>query len=232
MILVVMEKIFEGVYKLDDRTIATVNAVKGKRVYDERLVKAKLDTGHGTLDTELRVWDPFRSKLAAAIRKGLKNFPFAPDSKILYLGASTGTTVSHLSDIIGPKGEIFAVEIAHQVIKPLLALCEVRHNIIPIHGDAKQPQEYKEVGKVDSLYQDVAQPDQADILIKNAEMFLKKDGIAMIAIKSQSIDVTKKPKEVFAGVLSILETKFDVLEKYELEPFDKDHLFVVLKYRS
>jgi len=218
-----MEKIFEGVYKLDDRTIATRNAVLGKRVYDERLVKSEIG--------ELRVWDPFRSKLAAAIRKGLKNFPFAPDSKILYLGASTGTTVSHLSDIIGPKGEIFAVEIAHQVIKPLLVLCEVRHNIIPIHGDAKQPQEYKEVGEVDSLYQDVAQPDQADILIKNAEMFLKKDGIAMIAIKSQSIDVTKKPKEVFAGVLSILETKFDVLEKYELEPFDKDHLFVVLKYR-
>jgi fibrillarin-like pre-rRNA processing protein len=218
-----MEKIFEGVYKLDDRTIATKNAVPGKRVYDERLVKSEIG--------ELRVWDPFRSKLAAAIRKGLKNFPFAPDSKILYLGASTGTTVSHLSDIIGPKGEIFAVEIAHQVIKPLLALCEVRHNIIPIHGDAKQPQEYKEVGEVDAIYQDVAQPDQADILVKNAEMFLKKDGIAMIAIKSQSIDVTKKPKEVFAGVLSILETKFDVLEKYELEPFDKDHLFVVLRYR-
>jgi len=219
-----MKEIFKGVYQIDEKTIATKNAVLGKRVYDERLVKSEIG--------ELRVWDPFRSKLAAAIRKGLKNFPFAPDSKILYLGASTGTTVSHLSDIVGPKGEIFAVEIAHQVIKPLLALCEVRHNIIPIHGDAKQPQEYKEVGEVDAIYQDVAQPDQADILVKNADMFLKKDGIAMIAIKSQSIDVTKKPKEVFAGVLSILETKFDVLEKYELEPFDKDHLFVVLKYRS
>jgi len=227
-----METIFEGVYKIDERTIATVNAVPGRRVYDERLVKAKLATRHGTLDTELRVWDPFRSKLAGAIRKGLKNFPFLPGTKVLYLGASTGTTVSHLSDIMGQEGEIFAVESAHQVMKSLLALCDLRHNIIPIHADARQPQTYAEVGKVDAVYQDVAQPDQADILIKNADMFLKKGGIAMIAIKSQSIDVTKKPKEVFETVLKKLETKFDVLEKYELEPFDKDHLFVVLKYRG
>ncbi len=218
-----MEKIFEGVFRPDWRTLATRNAVPGKRVYDERLLKS----GEG----ELRTWDPFRSKLAAAIRKGLKNFPFAEGSKILYLGASTGTTVSHLSDIIGEKGELFAVEIAPQCMKSLLALCDIRKNIIPIHADARQPGQYKDVGEVDSLYQDVAQPDQADILVMNAEMFLKKGGIAMIAIKSQSIDVTKKPKEVFEGVLAILEKKFDVLEKYGLEPFDKDHLFVVLRYK-
>jgi len=222
--LVDMETIFEGVYKIDERTIATVNAVPGRRVYDERLVKSRKG--------ELRVWDPFRSKLAAAIRKGLKNFPFLPGTKVLYLGASTGTTVSHLSDIMGENGEIFAVESAHQVMKSLLALCDLRHNIIPIHADARQPQTYAEVGKVDAVYQDVAQPDQADILIKNADMFLKKGGIAMIAIKSQSIDVTKKPKEVFETVLAKLAEKFDVLEKYELEPFDKDHLFVVLRYKG
>jgi fibrillarin-like pre-rRNA processing protein len=219
-----METIFEGVYKIDERTIATKNAVPGRRVYDERLLKSEKG--------ELRVWDPFRSKLAGAIRKGLKNFPFLPGTKVLYLGASTGTTVSHLSDIMGENGEIFAVEIAPQCMKSLLPLCDLRHNIIPIHADAKQPEQYKEVGKVDSLYQDVAQPDQADILIKNADMFLKKGGIAMIAIKSQSIDVTKKPKEVFDVVLRTLETKFEVLEKYELEPFDKDHLFVVLRYNG
>jgi fibrillarin-like pre-rRNA processing protein len=218
-----MEQIFQGVYKLDERAIATMNAVPGRRVYDERLVRSK--------EGELRVWDPFRSKLAGAIRKGLKNFPFLPGTKVLYLGASTGTTVSHLSDVMGQKGEIYAVEIAPQCMKSLLPLCDLRKNIIPIHADARQPETYKEVGKVDSLYQDVAQPDQADILIKNAEMFLKEGGVAMIAIKSQSIDVTKKPKDVFDMVLKKLETRFDVLEKFELEPFDKDHLFVVLKFR-
>jgi fibrillarin-like pre-rRNA processing protein len=165
------------------------------------------------------------------MKKGLKEFPFVPGSKILYLGASTGTTISHLSDILGPEGEIFAIEIAPQCMKTLIALSERRQNIIPIHDDARQPQNYAEVGQVDSIYQDVAQPDQDDILIKNAKMFLKKGGIAMLCIKSQSIDVSKKPEEVFEMVVKKLGTVFDILEKIKLEPFDKDHLFVVLRYR-
>ena len=235
-----MKEVFPGVYSFE-RYIATINALPGKKVYDERLVDIsklgtedrKLFTGHGTPETgnrELRIWDPFRSKLAGALRKGLKTFPFVPGSKTLYLGASTGTTVSHLSDIVGEQGEIFAVEIAHQCMKSLLALCEKRENIIPIHADARKPGDYKDVGTVDAVYMDVAQPDQADILIRNAGMFLKKDGIAMIAVKSQSIDVTKDPKEVFRMVLDELAPHFEVLERYELEPFDKDHLFLVLKF--
>jgi fibrillarin-like pre-rRNA processing protein len=207
-----------------DNSFATMNADPGHSVYKEKLVRTE---GH-----ELRVWDPFRSKLCGAMKKGLKEFPFLEGSKLLYLGASTGTTVSHLSDVLGPKGELFAVEIAPQCMKPLLALSDRRLNIIPIHGDARQPQEYSDVGQVDSLYMDVAQPDQDDIIIKNARMFLKKGGIAMLCVKSQSIDVTKKPDEVFAIVIKKLETVFDILEKIKLEPFDKDHLFLVMRYRG
>jgi fibrillarin-like pre-rRNA processing protein len=117
-------------------------------------------------------------------------------------------------------------------MKSLIALSDRRQNIIPIHADARQPQQYEEVGQVDAVYQDVAQPDQDDIIIKNARMFLKPGGIAMICIKSQSIDVTKDPKVVFEAVLKKLETAFEILEKIRLEPFDKDHLFVVLKFKG
>lgn len=214
---------YPGVSLLDSG-FATPSADPGRKVYGERLSKAD--------GKEYRVWDPFRSKLCAAMRKELKTFPFTPGSKTLYLGASTGTTISHLSDIVGAEGEIFAVEIAPQCMKSLIALSERRQNIIPIHADARQPQGYEEVGQVDAIYQDVAQPDQDDILIKNARMFLKPGGVAMICIKSQSIDVTKDPKLVFDAVVKKLETAFDVLEKIRLEPFDKDHLFVVLRFRG
>jgi len=214
---------YSGVYNIDN-SFATLNADPGKLVYKERVVKRD--------GKEYRVWDPFRSKLCAAMKKGLMNFPFQEGAVVLYLGASTGTTISHLSDILSAKGEIYAVEIAPQCMKPLIALSERRQNIIPIHADARQPQQYEEVGKVDVIYQDVAQPDQDDILLRNARMFLKKGGVAMIAIKSQSIDVTKKPEAVFEMVLRKLETGFEVLEKIKLEPFDKDHLFVVLRYRG
>jgi fibrillarin-like pre-rRNA processing protein len=215
-----MKLIFPNVYQ-GDKHFATLNADPGNKVYNEKTVREG--------GKEFRLWDPFRSKLCGAMHRGLKTFPFAPGTKILYLGASTGTTISHLSDIVAGTGEIFAVEIAPQCMKGLMALSDRRHNIIPIHADARQPQEYEEVGEVDVIYQDVAQPDQDDILIKNARMFLKKGGIAMICIKSQSIDVTKDPNVVFAQVLKKLESELEVLEKIRLEPFDKDHLFVVLR---
>lgn len=216
-----MEKIFDGVYKIG-KAFATINAVPGKKVYGEKLIREE--------GKELRVWDSYRSKLSGALRKGLKTFPFKEGSKVLYLGASTGTTPSHLSDIVGDDGEIFAVEFAPQCMKSLIALAELRENLIPIHADARIPRDYDEVGEVDIIYQDVAQPDQDDILIKNANMFLKMGGIAMICIKSQSIDVTKKPDDVFAEVIKNLEKKFMVLEKIRLDPYDKDHMFVVLEY--
>ena len=215
-------QVFEGVYELNG-ALATKSLAPGRQVYNEKILKTK--------EGELRVWNPYRSKLSAAIKNGLKTFPFKKGSKILYLGASTGTTVSHVSDIVGAGGEIYAVEIAHQAMKSLLRLVDERENLIPIHGDARKPKDYEEVGRVEVIYQDVAQPDQDEILIANAKMFLKKGGIAMIAIKSQSIDVTLEPKKVFERVLEKLEKHFEILEKIKLEPYDKDHLFVVLKFK-
>jgi fibrillarin-like pre-rRNA processing protein len=218
-----MKSVHPGVF-IKDGAYLTANIDPGRKVYGERVLKEG--------GVEYRIWDSYRSKLSGALKKGLKAFPFSPGAKVLYLGASTGTTISHLSDILGPEGEIYAVEIAPQCMKSLIALSERRQNIIPIHGDARQPQEYADAGQVDAIYMDVAQPDQDDILIKNARMFLKKGGIAMIAIKSQSIDVTKDPNEVFGAVVAKLEGAFDVMERMRLEPFDKDHLFVVLRYRG
>lgn len=213
-------KIFDGVYRLS-KFFATKNLAPKKRVYGERLIKSS--------NVEYRVWDPFRSKLGAAIKKGLKNFPFKDGTKVLYLGASTGTTVSHVSDIVGKDGMIYAVEFSPHVMKNLIKNCETRENVVPILADANKPDEYAEIGEVDTVYEDVAQPNQDEILIKNAQKFLKPAGIAMIAIKSQSIDVTKRPEETFALVLQNLQQHFEVLERIRLEPYDKDHLFVVLR---
>lgn len=213
-------KLFEGVFSIDGR-LATENLAPGARVYGEKLHKI----GGG----EYREWDPYRSKLAGAIRKGLKEMPVKKGSDVLYLGASTGTTPSHVSDIIGKDGTVYCVEISPQSMKQLIPLSEKRENLVPILADARKPDEYKEVGKVDLIYQDVAQPDQDDILIINAKKFLKKGGIAMLCVKSQSIDVLKRPEEVFAIVKGKLAPHFDILQELALEPYDKDHLFLVLK---
>ena len=73
--------------------------VTGESVYGEK--KVSID-GDGGEKIEYRVWNPFRSKLAAAILGGIDNIHMRPGSKVLYLGAASGTTVSHVSDIVGP----------------------------------------------------------------------------------------------------------------------------------
>ena len=185
-----------------ERKLSTENLVPGNQVYKEKLIIKK--------GIEYRLWDPFRSKLAASIMNGLEYFPFENKTKILYLGASTGTTVSHISDIVGPSGVVFGVEHASRVARDFLdRVAAYRTNIIPILQDARKPKEYFSVfGKVDIVYVDIAQPDQTKIAMDNCEMFLKKEGYFFLVIKTRSIDVTKSPKRIIEEEIEKLKTRF------------------------
>jgi len=218
-----MNEVFPGVWK-SGRKIFTENAVKGDCSFSSGLIRKS--------GSEFREWDPNRSKPAAAIAKGLKNFPIRTKIKLLYLGIANGTTASFFSDIMGPDGIIYGVEISERSMRDLNAIAEKRGNIAPIIANARNPEDYAWVEKVDVLYQDVATNDQSEILIRNAEQFLKPGGFAVIAIKARSIDVIKTPKDVYKQELEKLRKPFKIIEKVELDPFEKDHLFVVMEFNS
>ena len=217
-----VRQVFPGVYASGKR-ILTRNLAPGRRVYGEKL--------HASAQGELREWDPYRSKLAAALRKGLKNFPVKQGDKVLYLGAAQGTTASHVSDIVGDKGAVYCVELAVKPFEKLLRLCEERKNMLPLLEDAAQPERYAElVGKVDVVYEDVAQREQALILVRNCDKFLKKGGLAVLMVKARSIDVVAKPSDVFREELRLLEgAGLKLAEMLLLNPFDKDHAALVLR---
>ena len=207
------------------KNVATLNLVVGDAVYGEKLVR------NG--ENEYRIWDPFRSKLAAAMKKGLKKMPIGNSTKVLYLGASTGTTVSHVSDIVGNSGIVFAVEPAARVVRELIEnVASKRKNVIPINEDARRPQSYFSVfGKVDVVYCDIAQPDQTEIAISNCKAYLKAGGTMLIIIKTQSIDVTQEPRVTVAREAKKLEhSNFSVSQIIDLEPFDKDHALICCEY--
>ena len=213
-----------GVYDLRGK-IATENFVRGQKVYNEELVSFN--------GKQLRTWNPFRSKLGAAIMSGLRTFPFQMGSKVLYLGAASGTTASHVSDIVGETGLVYCVEFSPVVALSLVSLCEKRKNMFPIIDDARSPENYASfVESVDVVYEDVADKEQARILIENSRIFLKPKGIAMIAIKARCIDSAIPPEQVYAVVLKELESEFEILEKINIEPFETDHLFVVCRKRN
>jgi fibrillarin-like pre-rRNA processing protein len=209
----------QGVYR-DKNRIFTENMSKGVKVYNERLVKYK--------NKEFRSWNPYRSKLAAAILNGL-DFSIKSDSKILYLGAATGTTVSHFSDI-SQKGLIYSVESSPVAVKKLMELTEKRKNILPILSDANHPDRYSPiVTKVDFIYQDISQRNQAGIFISNVDRYLKKNGTGILMVKARSIDVSLKPKEAYDLVCKDLkDSGLKIKEKVNLSPYEKDHTAIII----
>jgi fibrillarin-like pre-rRNA processing protein len=204
-----------------EKKLATENLMPGNQVYNEKLLNVK--------GVEYRIWNPFRSKLAASIMNGLKDFPFNKKSDVLYLGVSTGTTISHISDIVGQDGIIFGVEHATRVARDFLdRVASHRKNIVPIIQDARKPEEFFSVyKKVDVVYVDIAQPDQTDIAIENCKLYLKSGGYLFLIIKTRSIDVTKDPKRVIKNEIKKLESLFEIKQTIDLQPYDKDHAMVV-----
>ena len=171
-----------------------------------------------------RVWDPFRSKLAALYHEGT-GVEITSDTRVLYLGAANGTTVSHVADY---ADVVYAVEFAPRPMQDLLEVARRRKNIVPIMADATRPEQYAPlVETVDLVYQDVAQPDQAMIAIRNSA-FLKPDGKMILMLKTRSVDVRKEPAVVFEETVNALVSAgFVVQESLCLLPYHQDHAAIV-----
>ncbi|KAL1357623.1 hypothetical protein AAHE18_05G267200 [Arachis hypogaea] len=222
----------EGIFiaKGKEDALVTKNLVPGEAVYNEKRITVQKEDG--TKD-EYRVWNPFRSKLAAAILGGVDNIWIKPGARVLYLGAASGTTVSHVSDVVGPNGVVYAVEFSHRSGRDLVNMAKKRTNVIPIIEDARHPAKYRMlIGMVDVIFSDVAQPDQARILALNASYYLKAGGHLVISIKANCIDSTVPAESVFASEVNKLKAEqFKPFEQVTLEPFERDHACVVGGYR-
>jgi fibrillarin-like pre-rRNA processing protein len=216
-------EIYQAFLEDGAQRLATRNLTPGRTVYGERLIRFK--------KVEYRVWDAFRSKLAAAIIKGLQTVPVTSGSNVLYLGAASGTTPSHVSDIVGEDGHVYCVEFASRSLRELVNnVATYRLNMSPFLEDARFPEKYAMFipSKVDCVYCDVAQPEQAKLLADNADVLLKPEGWAMLAVKAQSIDVTKDPLAVYKQEAKVLKKRgFKIKEIVNLEPYDKAHAMIV-----
>lgn len=190
----------------------------------ERVVKG--DNGH-----DYRSFPPNGTKLAAIVKMGVTNWPFTSGSRVLYLGAGAGTTVSYMADVC-PQGQIYAVEFAPEPFRSLLEVARRRSNVVPILADARNPAAYTtQVGKpVDIVYQDVAQRDQWDIAHRNALALLAPDGWVVLVVKASSVDVARPATEVYADVRSAIRSSGLRLEEVvDLEPFDREHAVFIVR---
>lgn len=218
---------FPGVYTIKDMdriSFCTQSLTPGTSVYGEKLIKID--------DKEYRLWSTRRSKLSAALKNGLSEMPIQPGSKILYLGAASGTTVSHCSDIVGDKGAIYAVEFSERTARNLIHLAAARNNILPVIDDARHPTRYASVvaGPIEVVYQDVAQPNQADILYENLKTFCSFGAWGMLAIKARSIDSASSLDEIYSKEIATLDNLgLQIVDNVDLNPLEKDHRFIVCR---
>lgn len=228
---VVEHERFRGVYWIEgageERQLATRSLVRGIDVYGEKRYQIGKD--------EYRAWSYYRSKLAASIIRGINEIFIKPGTRVLYLGAATGTTVSHVSDIIGEEGIVYSVDFSPKVMLQFIKnVAEPRPNVVALLEDARDPASYKYlVGEVDVIYCDVAQPEQAKIVIDNAREMLKTGGAVLVAIKARSVDSVEEPEKVYGREVAVLrDSGFQINEIVNLEPYEKDHVMVSATYRG
>lgn len=200
----------------------TENLRPGEKVYGEELV---VEEGK-----EYRRFDPWRSKLAAYLAQGGRQWPYARVRSVLYLGGGHGTTVSHLSDVL-PRGTIHVVEKAPRSFGQLLGLCERRGNLFPILGDVQMPERYRaDCGEVDHLYMDVAQRGQVEILLENVRAALKPHGTIFLMLKTRSVTQTESPRAVLkASSRRLREEGYEELDAVDLSPFSRGHFALALR---
>lgn len=216
-----MEEIQPGIFREGNKLYTP--AASGESVYGERFVEKDGD--------KYREWNPNRSKAGAAVLNGIE-LELEQDSEILYLGAASGTTVSHFSDIL-KNGFIYAVEYSETTVRDLVDVAEDRDNIAPILGNARNPEEYSDlVEKCDIVFQDISQSDQAEIFAKNCERYLKDGGKGLLSVKAQSISTSRPPGDIFEEVREKLSEKFEIVDEASLDPYEKDHLFLKLERKS
>jgi Fibrillarin-like rRNA methylase len=212
---VIMNQILPGVFRYGDN-IYTKNASPGTQVYGEPLIERG--------EVEYRRWVASRSKLGAAVQNGAE-LGIKVESEVVYLGAASGTTVSHVSDI-AVDGFVIAVEFSKDVARDLLGVAESRGNIAPAVADARNPDEYSDlVDGADVLVQDVSQRDQVEIFERNVEE-IPVSGTGLLVVKAGSIDSSADPEAVFSGVEDAISLSIE--NKINLSPFYTDQRLFIL----
>jgi fibrillarin-like pre-rRNA processing protein len=211
---------------IENLKLYSKNLIPGHQVYGERIIEYKAQ--------EYREWDPYRSKLAALILENPNSNFLSNNLNCLYLGASSGTTISHLSDIV-KDGIIYGIEFAERSIRQLIQNTSNRKNIIPILGDARYPETYAKsiFNEIDLIYQDVAQPNQAEIAILNSNYYLKNNGLIILAIKSQSIDSVSKSEKIYKQEKIILENAgYEIVETVNIHKYAANHIILIIKKKG
>ena len=224
----------------DKEQLATKNIVEGTKTHKEKIVIVN--------DEEFLEWNPYKSKLAAAIRNGLQILPIIKNSKVVCINPLEESTILHISNIVGSKGSVFVIDVDKNKKSFLNKLVNTHKNIIPIYDTVDELSFSSSItGKVDALYVDIPESEQIETIVEKYGSLLKNEGFLMLIAKKDDNaiienDIAGWMAEQRAGLNKIreittkLKSQFEIIQEinlglnYGMRPYHKFYAFILAQY--
>ena len=223
----------------NEEQLATKNMVKGTKTRKEKIVIVN--------NEEFLEWNPYKSKLAAAIRNGLQILPIIKNSKVVCINLPEESTILHISNIVGSGGSVFVIDVNKNKKSFLNKLVNTHKNIIPIYDTVDELSFSSSItGKVDALYVDIPESEQIEQIVEKYGSLLKNEGFLMLVTKKDDAilenDIVGWMAEQRAGLNKIreitakLKSQFEIIQEinlginYAMEPYHKLHAFILAQY--
>ena len=223
----------------NEEQLATKNLVEGTKTHKEKTV---IVNGEEFLE-----WNPYKSKLAAAIRNGLQILPIIKNSKIVCISPLEESTILHISNIVGNGGSVFVIIVDKNKKSFLNKLVDTHKNIIPIYDTVDELSSSSITGKVDALYVDIPESEQIEMIVKKYGSLLKNDGFLMLIVKKDDNAIIEKDiagwmAEQRAGLNKVreittkLKSQFEIIQEinlgisYAMEPYHKFYTFILAQF--
>jgi len=224
----------------NEEQLATKNMVKGTKTRKEKIVIVN--------NEEFLEWNPYKSKLAAAIRSGLQILPIIKNSKVVCINLPEESTMLHISNIVGCGGSVFVINVNKNKKSFLNKLVDTHKNIIPIYDTIDELSFSSSItGKVDALYVDIPESEQIETIVEKYGSLLKNEGFLMLIAKKDDDAVLENDlvgwmAEQRAGfdkireITTKLKSQFEIIQEinlgvnYVMEPYHKLHAFILAQY--
>ena len=206
------------------KKLATLNNADVNKIYNEKLIEID--------GKQYNIWNPYTSKLAAAIVNGMEIFPILKKTQILYFDTTVDKTLNHISDIIGVNGRIFVVrDIIENSKKFLEDDSNNRTNVVSITQEKNGvPAKFApNIETVNVVYVDIAQNNETDIAIQNCKNYLINGGFLMLVVPTRKIDAIN-PNRQNLEERQKLQSSFEIIQQINLTDFFKEHSMIIAKY--
>ena len=223
----------------NEEQLATKNMVKGTKTRKEKIVIVN--------NEEFLEWNPYKSKLAAAIRNGLQILPIIKNSKVVCINLLEESTILHISNIVDSGGSVFVIDVNKNKKSFLNKLVNTHKNIIPIYDTVDELSFSSSItGKVDALYVDIPESEQIEQIVEKYGSLLKNEGFLMLVTKKDDAilenDIAGWMAEQRAGLNKIreittkLKSQFEIIQEinlginYAAEPYHKFYIFILAQF--